>query len=95
MRLDTYGVELAIGRELVPWLPLPAAMQITPLLTEWLRLVRADYNEVPGLHLTKVEIQRMWGLDADTCDALVDALVESQFLRLTRRGRYRRSDAGA
>jgi hypothetical protein len=67
----------------------------TPVLTEWLRLVRADYLEVPGLHLTKAEIQRMWGLDAPTCEALVCTLVESRFLRMTRRDRYGRSDAGA
>ena len=54
-----------------------------PLLAVWLRRVRADYLEVPGMHLTKAEIQRMWGLDAQTCDALVCRLVESRFLRLT------------
>jgi hypothetical protein len=66
-----------------------------PLLAVWLRRVRADYLEVPGMHLTKAEIQRMWGLDAQTCDALVCRLVESRFLRLTRSNQYGRSDAGA
>ena len=66
-----------------------------PLLAVWLRRVRADYLEVPGMHLTKAEIQRMWGLDAQTCDALVCRLVESRFLRLTLSNQYGRSDAGA
>jgi hypothetical protein len=71
-------------------------MQIDqPSLAERLRVVRAEYLEVPGMHLTKAEIQRLWGLDAQTCDALVGTLVESRFLRLTRRDRYARFDAGA
>jgi hypothetical protein len=60
-----------------------------------MRLIRAEYLEVPGLHLTRAQIQRMWGLDAQTCDALIRVLVESRFLRLTASDRYGRSDAGA
>jgi hypothetical protein len=63
-------------------------------LTGWLRLVRSTYLEDPGLHLTKVQIQRLWGLDAKTCDALIHTLVESRFLRRTATQRYGRSDAG-
>jgi hypothetical protein len=66
-----------------------------PLLAERLRVVRAEYLEVPGMHLTKAEMQRLWGLDAQTCDALVATLVGSRFLRLTRHDRYARFDAGA
>jgi hypothetical protein len=65
------------------------------VLAEWLRVVRAEYLEVPGMHLTKAEMQRLWGLDAHTCDALVGTLVERRFLRLIRRDRYARFDAGA
>lgn len=64
-------------------------------LAEWIRLIRAEYLEVPGLHLTRAQIQRMWGLDATTCDALIRALVETRFLRRTASDRYGRSDAGA
>ena len=63
-------------------------------LTDWLRLVRAEYLEDPGPHLTKAQIQRLWGLDAKTCDALIHTLVESRFLRRTATQRYGRSDAG-
>jgi hypothetical protein len=65
----------------------------TPLMG-WLRLVRAEYLEDPGLHLTKAQIQRLWGLDAKTCDALIHTLVESRFLCRTATQRYGRSDAG-
>ena len=66
----------------------------TTLLTDWLRLVRAGYLEDPGLRLTKAQIQRLWGLDANTCDALIHTLVESRFLRRSATDRYARSDAG-
>jgi hypothetical protein len=67
----------------------------TQVLTDWLRLVRAEYLEVPGLHLTKAQIKRMWGLDEQTCDALIRTLIDSRFLRRTASDRYGRSDAGA
>jgi hypothetical protein len=54
----------------------------------WLRLIRAEYLEMPGMQLTKPQIRRLWCLDEDACDALVDALVSSGFLRQTPRGAY-------
>lgn len=67
----------------------------TQPLADWLRLVRAEYLEVPGLHLTKAQIKRMWGLDEQTCDALIRTLIDCRFLRRTASDRYGRSDAGA
>ena len=61
--------------------------QQTPTAT-WLRLIRAEYLEMPGLHLTKAQIQRLWRLDTPTCDALVASLVSDQFLRRTKREAY-------
>ena len=55
---------------------------------ELLRVVQAEYLEIPGLHLTKPQAQRLWGLDPFTCDALLDALVAAQFLRCNHRGAY-------
>ena len=57
-------------------------------VTDWLRLIRAEYLQMPGLHLTKPQIQRLWGLEPAACDALLDALVDSGFLRRTARGAY-------
>ena len=59
---------------------------------EWARLVRAEYLEVPGLDLTREQVRRLWGLDQQTCDTLLAALVESRFLRRTRDNRYLRAD---
>ena len=59
-------------------------------VTEWIPIVCGEFQELPGLHLTKPQIQRLWGLDALTCDALLDALVGSHFLRCTDNGTYAR-----
>jgi hypothetical protein len=52
-------------------------------IADWLRLIRAEYAEVPGLHLTKPQVQDLWVLDPWVCDALVGALVDAGFLRRT------------
>lgn len=62
-------------------------------ITEWLQLIRAEYVEIPGLRLTKLQVQRLWGLDPVTSEALLAALVDAKFLRCTRRNAYVRADA--
>jgi hypothetical protein len=57
-------------------------------VTELLGVIQAEYLEIPGLHLTKPQARRLWGLDPFTCDALLDALVAAQFLRCNHRGAY-------
>src|SRR4029450_5822377 len=52
-----------------------------PTIADWIRLIRAEYLEMPGLHLTPKQVQRMWGLDAVMCDALLGTLVDVRFLR--------------
>jgi hypothetical protein len=37
--------------------------------TQLLRVIQAEYLEIPGLHLTQPQVQRLWSLDAHTCDA--------------------------
>ena len=61
-------------------------------VTRWLELIQAEYREMPGLSLNKVQMQRLWGLDAFVCDALVDALVAARVLRQTTKGSYMRQD---
>ena len=64
------------------------------LLDDWLRLVRAEYEELPDLHLTRAEVERLWGLDALMAEAILTALVSAGVLRKTTRGGYIKSDAG-
>lgn len=63
-------------------------------IPDWLRLIRAEYLEIPDLHLTKPEAERLWGLDAVTSEALLSALLDVKFLKRTRHGAYVRADLG-
>ena len=64
----------------------------TATITDWLDLVRAEYHEIPGLHLTKPQVQRLWGIDRELCDQLLELLTRSHFLRRTRTGAYVRAE---
>jgi hypothetical protein len=48
---------------------------------DWLQLIRSEYAEMPGLHLTARQAQRLWGLDASRCQALLDALESERYLK--------------
>ena len=63
-------------------------------VADWIQLIRSEYLEIPGLNLTRRQVQRLWGLDTVTCDALLEALMEVRFLRRTHAGSYVRSDGG-
>ncbi len=57
-------------------------------IEDWLRLIQAEYLEMPGLHLTKPQIQRLWQLEPRVCDTLLEMLVTRRVLRMTARGGY-------
>jgi hypothetical protein len=61
-------------------------------IRDWLALIQGEYRESPGLSLTKAQAQRLWGLDAVTCESLMAALEETKFLRRTEANRYVRVD---
>jgi DNA-binding IclR family transcriptional regulator len=58
---------------------------------DWLRRIRAEYTELPGMVLTESQVKRLWGLDAGTCRTLLDELVRSGFLKRTRTQSYVRA----
>lgn len=66
---------------------------IDPAISDWLSRIRAEYLEMPGLNLTLAQARRLWGLDELMSSALLDALVDTQFLRRTASGAYVRADA--
>jgi len=37
--------------------------------------VRGEFAEMPGLRLTMLQAQRLWNLDRDVCEKVVDLLV--------------------
>ena len=67
-------------------------MPLNDTYHDWIRMIRAEYLEFPGLVLTKRQAQRLWGLDRAACDALLGALVDAKFLFRTRDGAFVRSD---
>jgi hypothetical protein len=60
-------------------------------LTDWTYLIRAEYEEMPGLILTCAQARRMWGLDCATCGAAMEELVRSGFLMRRPDGAYGRA----
>jgi hypothetical protein len=53
-----------------------------------LAIVRGEYLEMPGLRLTRHQAERLWSLDAGTCERLLTTLEEAKFLRRTSGGDY-------
>jgi hypothetical protein len=43
--------------------------------------LKAEFLEMPGLHLTAQQVQRLCGLEPAVCLTVLDALVESKFLQ--------------
>lgn len=76
------------------YLPSTARAVSQARVEDWLHLIRSEYLEIPGLHLTRVQVQRLWNLDQTTCDALLEALLDVRFLRQTHTGAYVRADGG-
>lgn len=55
---------------------------------ELLVRIRAEYLEMPGLQLTAPQARCLFGLDVETCDAVLAALVDAKFLSCTRNGLF-------
>ena len=43
--------------------------------------IREEFREMPGLRLTPAQAARMWGLERETCQTVIDALTACAFLR--------------
>ena len=61
---------------------------------EWTQIIRGEFLEIPGLRLTKDQIQQLWGLRADACTRVLEALLSQRFLQLTADGHYVRGSIG-
>ncbi len=48
--------------------------------------VRAEFIEMPGLQLTVTQAARLWGLNPEDCESVIDTLVRTAFLRRTSAG---------
>ncbi len=57
-------------------------------ISDYLDLIKTEYDEMPGLSLTTGQAQRLFGLDAMKCEAILDTLVATRYLARTRTGAY-------
>jgi hypothetical protein len=69
--------------------PTPLVSSRTTRVTDLVRLIRSEYDEMPGLCLTPAQMQRLWLLEPGTCDQVLRALVDAGYLRLTSIGYVR------
>ena len=54
--------------------------------SELLCRIRAEYLEMPGLRLTAAQARCLFGLDSETLDPVLAALVDAKFLSQTHNG---------
>jgi len=52
--------------------------------------IRAEFLEMPGLHLTLAQARRLWHLDDAICRAALDELVRAKFLTRNANGAFTR-----
>lgn len=60
----------------------------SPALDAVLNRVKGEYNEMPGMCVTPMQAQRLWGLDSATCELVLTTLLERGVVRRTLRGMY-------
>jgi hypothetical protein len=53
--------------------------ETTGTVDELLRLIKAEYLEIPGLCLTPPQVKRFWNLDAVTAESVMATLVDVQY----------------
>jgi hypothetical protein len=66
---------------------MPESLRATEVM---FKRVQGEFLEMPGLRLTAPQARRLWGLDAEVCEALLGALVDANFLFRTRDGAFMR-----
>ena len=64
-----------------------------PAVARWVQTLRGEFLEVPGLLLTRDQVQRLWGLDGKMCDVVLESLIQEGFLRRTDEGGFVRQDS--
>ena len=55
---------------------------------------RGEYREMPGMRLTIDQAMRLWDVDRQTCQWLLNSLVDTHFLAIDASGRYRTAHSG-
>ncbi len=61
-------------------------------IEDWARIVRGEYEESPGLSLTRAQARLLWTLEAPLCDAVLEQLTKAGFLRENAHSMFVRDD---
>jgi hypothetical protein len=64
---------------------------ITTVAPQIFQRIRAEYVQMPGLSLSPEQVQRLFGVDAELCASVLEALVQSGFLSRRSDGAYARN----
>jgi hypothetical protein len=67
------------------------SMVVTPAPREVLRAIRAEYDQMPGMRLTRAQFRRLWGLDGTACDSAILELIGLGYLQEDPDGRLQRA----
>ena len=63
-------------------------------VSDWVQLIRQQFQQTPHLCVTAEQASRLWGLEAAELDAVLSAFVDARLLNRTRGGAYMlRSDS--
>jgi hypothetical protein len=63
-----------------------------PRAGDIVRLIDAEFDEMPGMRLTARQIRRLWNLGDAECEQVLQHLCEAGLLVRDAHGRYRRRD---
>ena len=63
-------------------------------IDDLLNRVRAEFLEMPGMHLTPEQVGRLCGVERKLCQTVLDLLVDARFLRVSADGQYARVTDG-
>ena len=67
---------------------------VMPQLQSAIRRMEAEYQEMPGLVLTRRDAERLLGLDEATCERALEVLMRRSFLKRLPTGAYLRNRPG-
>ena len=59
-----------------------------------LNRLRAEFLEMPGMHLKPAQVERLCGVERGLCQMVLDSLVDARFLRVSADGHYARATDG-
>jgi hypothetical protein len=65
------------------------------MTNDLLQRIQGEFLEMPGLRLTPEQAALLWGLDQQTCTAVLSSLVVDKFLVCRADGRYTRLTEGS